>query len=102
MTLKHFLIGVGLHNLTGLKSPIQILSHLGHPIDYNIVCQIETAEAEKALQFYEKDGILCSLEPANETSMVLTYFWADKFNQNLESQTGHGVIDYSYCSICRK
>ena len=28
--------------------------------------------------------------------MVLTYFWADNFNQNLESQTGHGVIDSTH------
>ena len=75
---------------------MQILSHLGHSIDYNIVCQIETAEAEKALQFYEKDDILCGLEPANETSMVLTYFWADNFDQDLERQTGHGLIDSTH------
>ena len=29
VTLKHFLLGVGLHNITGLKTPIKILSHLG-------------------------------------------------------------------------
>ena len=45
VTLKHFLIGLGLHNVTGLKTPIKILSHLGHSIDYNLVCEVETAEA---------------------------------------------------------
>ncbi len=49
ITLKHFFIGVGLHNLTGLKMPIKILSHLGHSIDYNVVCEIETAGAEFAM-----------------------------------------------------
>ena len=51
VTLKHFLIGVGLHNITGLKTPIKILSHLGHCIDYNLVCEVETAQAEAALKF---------------------------------------------------
>ena len=50
ITLKHFLIGVGLHNLTVLKMPIRSLSHLGHSINYNVVCEIETAEAELAMR----------------------------------------------------
>ena len=49
VTLKYFLIGLGLHNiLTGLKTPIIILSHLGHSIDYNLGCKVEIAEAEAA------------------------------------------------------
>ena len=48
VTLKHFLIGLGLHNITGLETPIKILSYLGHSIDYNLVCKVETAEAEAA------------------------------------------------------
>ena len=46
--LKYFLIGLGLHNITDLKTPIKILSHLGHSIDYSLVCEVETAEAEAA------------------------------------------------------
>ena len=49
VTLKHFLIGVGLHNIT-----IKILSHLGHCIDYNLVCEVETAQAEAALKSLEE------------------------------------------------
>ena len=55
MTLKHFLIGIGLHNLTGLKAPIKILSNLGHSTNYNLVCEVETAEAELALKLLEED-----------------------------------------------
>ncbi len=40
LTAKHFLIGLGLHNITGPKKPIQILSRLGHCMDYNMVCEI--------------------------------------------------------------
>ena len=45
-TLKHSLIRLGLHNITGLKIPIKILSHLGHSTYYNLVCEVETSEAK--------------------------------------------------------
>ena len=82
ITLKHFLIGVGLHNLTGLKMPIRILSHLGHSVDYNVVCEIETAEAELAMR-----NLSFNEEPLEET--FLTFWWADNFNQNIETLSEH-------------
>ena len=57
VTLKHFLSGLGLHNITGLRTPIKVLSHLGHFINYNLVCEIETAESEIALQWKAEDEI---------------------------------------------
>ncbi|CAB3980567.1 Hypothetical predicted protein [Paramuricea clavata] len=36
MTAKHFLIGLGLHSITGKKKPIQLLNLLEHSIDYNM------------------------------------------------------------------
>ena len=88
VTLKQFLLGVGLHNITGLKTPIRILSHLGHCIDYNLVCEIETSQAEEAIKHLENMEL-------TETSIdtPITYWWADNFNQTLETQTGHGAID---------
>ena len=35
--LKHFLVRLGLHNLSGLKVSIQILSHLGYSLYYNYI-----------------------------------------------------------------
>ena len=58
VTLKHFLIGLGLHNITDLKTPIKILSHLGHSIDYNLVCKVETAEAEAAQKWMSESQSL--------------------------------------------
>ena len=52
--LKHFILGVGLHNITGQQLPIRILSHLDHCIDYKTVRQSETAEAEIAHQLYHE------------------------------------------------
>ena len=57
VTFKQFLLGVGLRNITGLKTPIRILSHLGHCIDYNLVCETETSQAEEAtFRKYGVDG----------------------------------------------
>ena len=48
MTAKHFLLALGLHNLSGSRKVVEINSKLGHCIDYNLVCDIETAQAKKA------------------------------------------------------
>ena len=95
VTLKHFVLGVGLHNITGLKLPIRVLSHLGHCIDYDLVCDIETAEAEVAQKMYENDLTQLTQISATEAP-ILTYWWADNFNQTLESYCGHGVINSTH------
>ena len=43
---KHLLLGLGLHNLTGSQKVVDILSKLGHCINYNMVCDIEKSQAE--------------------------------------------------------
>ena len=50
LTLKHTTIGLGLHSLTGMKAPVTQLHRLGHFISYDMVCQIETGQAELAQQ----------------------------------------------------
>ena len=52
--LKHFILGVDLHNITGQQLPIRILSNLDHCIDYKTVCQGGTAQAEIAHQLYQE------------------------------------------------
>ena len=91
VTLKQFLLGVGLHNITSLKTTIRILSHLGHCIDYNLICEIETSQAEEAIKHLENMEL-------TETSIdtPITYWWTDNFNQTLETQTGHGAIDSTH------
>ena len=43
---KHLLLGLGLHNLTGSRKVVDILNKLGHCINYNMVYDIETSQAE--------------------------------------------------------
>ena len=52
-------------------------------MDYNTVCEIETAQAEIALQNAEVNPL--KLKPATENSTVLTVFWADNFNAKIDS-----------------
>ena len=82
--------------MTGLKAPIKILSNLGHSINYNLVCEVETAEAELALKLLGEDQGVHSLLPISDNATVLTYWWADNFNQTLEAQTGHGEINSTH------
>ena len=89
ITLKHFLLGIGLLTVTGLKMPIKILSHLGHSIDYNVVCEIETAEAELAMMRLSLNDDMPK-SPARETCVKV--WWADTCNQKLETLSGQVLL----------
>ena len=91
VTLKYLLLGIGLHNITGQKLPIQILANLGHSLNYKSVCQIETAEAEIARQLYD-EGTSPGLGPLTADDSVFTYFWVDSFNKKLDSYKGTNMI----------
>ena len=67
------------------------MSGLGHSIDYNLVCEVETAEAEAAQKWMSESQ---SLQQNQES--VLTYWWFDNFNQNVDSHTGKGAIDSTH------
>ena len=97
VTLEHFLSGLGLHNITGLRMPTKVLSHLGHCIDYNLVCEIETAEAEIALQWLAEHEI-SSIQQDYEDSDVqhIVFWWSDNFSQKLDSASGYGTIDATH------
>ena len=69
VTWIHFILGLGLCNINGLRMPIKVLSDLGHCTDYNLVCEIDTAEAEIALQWSAEHEI-GSLQQDHEDSNV--------------------------------
>ena len=91
ITAKHFLLGLGLYNITGQKKPVEINHRLGHSIDYNFVCEIETALAEAAQGLANENGAL-PVKPSSDNETVLTFFWADIFDMKVETQTGKGSI----------
>eukprot|EP00794_Sanderia_malayensis_P001334 gene1334-biopygen1064 len=71
--------------------PIQILNHLDHCMDYNLTCEIETAQSEATQSLSKISGTL-PLKPKSQNHTVLTVFWADNFDRNLETATGHGAV----------
>ena len=50
ITGKHYLLGHGLHSMTGNMESVQVINRLGHCIIYDdAVLDIETAQAQKAV-----------------------------------------------------
>ena len=95
LTAKHFVLSLGLHNITGQKKPVQIINRLGHCLEYNVTCEIETAHAEASQQQYADSGVL-PVRPISANHAVNTFFWADNFDVNLESQTGHIALNSTH------
>ena len=92
VTAKHFLLALGLHNLTGTRKVIDINHRLGHCISYNEVCDVETALAQKAQALALTDTIL-ELQPKRENEVVLTFFWVDNFDVLVDRQFGGGSVN---------
>ena len=95
LTEKHTLLCMGLHSLTGLKKPIEILGRFGHSCNYDQVRLIETAQAEVAQHLRALQNPL-PLVPRNGTDSVLTFFWWDNFDVKKENAQGslhttHGI-----------
>ena len=91
LTAKHALVGVVLHNMTGQKVPVNILFRLGNSCSYDQVCEMETGLAELS-QYFQAESQLLPLQTISQDSTVLTVFWMDNFDQNIETVTGHGAI----------
>ena len=62
-------LGLGIHSMTGMKTPITFLHRLGHSISYDMVCKIETAQAELAQHLLQTSTRL-PLQPAYEGGKV--------------------------------
>ena len=90
MQPKHFLLALGLHNITGSRKVVDIVSKLGHCLNYNTTLDIETAQAERALDDATKNSVL-PLQPA-QNDYVYTHFWVDNFDVNVDKQIGGGSI----------
>ena len=95
VTAKHFLVGLGLHNITGQKKAVEVLNHLGHSVSYTSVCDIETAQAQKA-QLLAIESQSLPLKPATSNDTILTYFWVDNFDLNTETVGGSGAINTTH------
>ena len=91
LTLKYASVGLGLHSLTGQKLPFQVLSRLGHCMTYDQICEVETAQAE-LVQHLKSLSLPLPICQIDEESKVLTTFWWDNFDLNIETASGVGSI----------
>ena len=75
---KHFLLGLGLHSITGQKKPVQIANRLEHSMTYDKVMEIQTSQARKSQKLLNSaEFSFLHLQSATEDDSVLTTFWAD-------------------------
>ena len=89
--MKHALVGVVLHNMTGQKLTINILFKLGSSCSYDRVCEIETGLAELSKHFQD-EGQMLPLEPGSDTLVVPTISCMDNFDNSIGTVAGHGTI----------
>ena len=94
LTKKHYLLSLGLHSMIGTRSVIAILNKLGHCLNYNKTCEIETAIA-KSISIRAKEKNILPILPVGD-EIILTFFWTDNFDVNIESQKGGGSIHTTY------
>ena len=95
LTAKHFLLATGLHNITGLITVIDVLSHLGHCVGFDKTCQLETVQAIKT-QKIANDKTILPFKLRDETCIVPTFFWANNFDVTNESQKGGGSVNTTH------
>lgn len=92
---KHFLLGLGLHSLTGSRQLIDILFKFGSCVSYNYVCDVETAYAEVA-QEKAKLGYTLPIQPIIPELLIFSHFWVDNFDVFIDKQSGGGSINTTH------
>ena len=94
-TLKHILMGCGMHSIDGSRQDIDIMHKMNNCCSYDLVRAIETAQAELAIELSKRQFPL-PIVPKDEYSSVLIRFWWDNFDVQKENREGslhtcHGV-----------
>ena len=95
MQKKHFTLGLGLHNLSGSRKLVDIVHKLGHCVSYNLVCEIETAQAESMLKT-SKEGLFLPVKPKSPLDNVFTHYWVDNFDVTIDRINGGGSINTTH------
>ena len=90
-TLGHMAMGLGRHSLTGQKLPLVITSHVGHCITYDLVYEIETAQAELP-QELNAVALNLPLLSSDRTQKIIGTFWWDNFDRTIARSCGSGSV----------
>ena len=86
--------------MTGQRHVIDIVNRLGHCINYNTTCEIETALAKKTMIDAETSSCL-QLIPTT-SKFLLTVFWVDNFDVKVERQSGKNSIHTTHLVAFQK
>lgn len=92
---KQFLLGLGLHSLSGSRQIIEILFKFGHCVSYDYVCDVETAYAEVA-QENAKQRFALPLQSLIRELAIFSHFWVDNFDVLIDSQSVGGSINTTH------
>ena len=66
-----------------------------HCISYPLTCDIETGLVQ-SVQLQATQSSILPVKPCSEGETVITDFWLDNFDMNVESATGGGAINTSH------
>lgn len=95
ITPKHYLVALGLHNLTGQRQPVVITNKFGHCMSYDRCCEIESALSEASIARSKETNIL-PIAPNGPAEVVLTVFWVDNFDVKVEKAEGGGAVNTTH------
>ena len=68
---------------------------MGHLISYYLACEIDTAQALKSQKLSEMSTSV-TLKPKMDNDVVLTNFWVDNFDINVDTPTAGGAINSTH------
>ena len=66
---KHFLISLGVHNLSGKKNAVEILNKFDHSLSYSTASEILTDYVESNIE-KSKRSLLLPLQPSNPDEII--------------------------------
>ena len=78
-----------------MKNRSGIMNKLGHCVSYPLVYDIETGLAQSA-QLQATQSSFVPVKPFHEGETVITVFWLDNCDINVESATGGGAINTTH------
>ena len=87
LTVKHILMGCGMHSISGSRQDIDIMHEMNNCCSYDIVRSIETAQAELAIELSKRQFPL-PLVPKDEFCYTLLRIWWDNFDVMKENKKG--------------
>ena len=86
--------------LTGpfLNTLSQIINELGHCIDYSLMYNTGAGLAQSA-QLQATQISILPVKPSNQGETVITAFWLENFDMDVESATGGGAINTTHMVV---